>query len=580
MTDLRFEYPLATPPGNAVNLRLGGRSSGGVTRTLVARVSAPWRSRSGSARVHVRAPWESASKGVRAQIRAPWISTEVTRAQARAPWGPWGHPMRHGASAPWGSATPVAPSRARAPWLGVLAVSWRAQVVWGPGTPVQRELAAPWAGAIPLRHEADARWGPPESFRLRLVASWERATAFVKRVDVPWGDGVLLVGLGARYVPPPPPIVEPPPPGRYIPPPGDAVNLRFEDRLRRNTALVFGRRDRFTLIVPIREIYLMINSAVFQKVGSGEVIPCWALSMQTDSDSWTWGYSASVPYSAMPLLEPVAYGEPVEILATVNGFSVRLVVEGMSTERVFAQESLRITGRGRSAFLDEKYCAPSTFDNAGGLLSSQQIADQTMPFGWSVEWGLTAWPVPAGAWSHYGTPISALLAVASAGGAYVQPHEVDQIQRVLPLYPLPPWDWSSATPDFILPSDATTREAIEYADKPMYNRVYVRGTGQGITGSVKRAGTAGDLLAQMVVDPLITHRDAAAQRGLPILADVGRQARVTLRTPVFPGVGVVVPGKLVRYVDGAKVRIGISRGVSIDVQHPVIRQSIVLETHE
>ena len=40
---------------------------------------------------------------------------------------------------------------------------------------------------------------------------------------------------------------------------------------------------------------------------------------------------------------------------------------------------------------------------------------------------------------------------------------------------------------------------------------------------VTRAGTAGDVLAPMVVDALITQAAAAGQRNIAVLADIGRQ---------------------------------------------------------
>jgi hypothetical protein len=48
---------------------------------------------------------------------------------------------------------------------------------------------------------------------------------------------------------------------------------------------------------------------------------------------------------------------------------------------------------------------------------------------------------------------------------------------------------------------------------------------------------------------------------MPVLADVGRQAMVSLRLPVLPETGIIVPGKFVRYVDGGTTRLGLTRSV-------------------
>ena len=68
-----------------------------------------------------------------------------------------------------------------------------------------------------------------------------------------------------------------------------------------------------------------------------------------------------------------------------------------------------------------------------------------------------------------------------------------QTLRILPRYPVAPWDWSGVDPDFSLPSAATTRESVEWLEKPAYNAVYISGEGAGVLAQVQRGGTAGDL---------------------------------------------------------------------------------------
>ena len=124
------------------------------------------------------------------------------------------------------------------------------------------------------------------------------------------------------------------------------------------------------------------------------------------------------------------------------------------------------------------------------------------------------------------------------------------------------------------------RESIEWQDKAAYNRVYVGGTETGgILGQITRTGTAGDVVAPMVTDPLITHADAARARGRPILADTGRQARITLELPILPETGIITPGKLVQYTDAGTTRRGLVRSTAVTAQLPTARQTIELETH-
>lgn len=132
-----------------------------------------------------------------------------------------------------------------------------------------------------------------------------------------------------------------------------------------------------------------------------------------------------------------------------------------------------------------------------------------------------------------------------------------------------------------------TNEGVEWVEKARYDRVYVSGQGEsGRRVRVTRAGTAGEQLAQMVVDPLITDVIAGRQRGGRILADTGRISNYTLRGPAGlrdtdgENVGIVVPGKFVRYVDEGVERVGLTRSVNVDVQMPDIWQTLGVEMHD
>jgi len=282
-------------------------------------------------------------------------------------------------------------------------------------------------------------------------------------------------------------------------------------------------------------------------------------------------------------LEPATSGAPVEVELSVNGTVYRALVESISRSRTFGKASVSIQGRGKTALLDSPYAPVQNFTNANER-TAQQLMDDVLtlngiPLGWAVDWGITDWSVPAGVFSHQGSYISALNQIAGAAGAYIQPHASSQIIKVLPRYASTPWTWGSLTADFELPADVTTTEGIAWVEKARYDRVFVSGVQQGVLGQVTRTGTAGELLAPMISDTLITHVDAARQRGLSVLANTGRQATVTLKLPVLPETGVITPGKFVKYVDGATTRIGVVRSVGVDIGSPEIFQTIGVETH-
>lgn len=386
---------------------------------------------------------------------------------------------------------------------------------------------------------------------------------------------------------PPPGVIRVTPPSSpcYTP----STDLLFEFAGPADTQLIFYCEnhdtppDHETVVVPIRSVYIVINNVTLKRVAGNVPVPTTALSLSIDAESWTWGFTARIPQSAFDTVKS-SDGTPVELEANINGTAYRLLAENIARSRTFESSELTISGRGKSAVLASPYSQILTFNNDIERTAQQLMGDvltfNGVPIGWDVDWQLTDWLVPAGVFNVKGSYIDGLNAIVSAVGAYLQPDPVAQTMRALLRYPVAPWDWSGVTPDFELPSAVVQQEGIEWKVKADYNRVYVSGVSQGVLGRVTRSGTAGDLMAPMVTDALITEAAAARQRGISILGDTGRQALVTLRMPVLDTTGIIEPGKFVQYVDGSDTKIGIVRSTSVDAALPEVWQQLQVETHE
>lgn len=450
-------------------------------------------------------------------------------------------------------------------------------------------LGAPWQQAISLGHTARA--GHAETIRLRrftatdwkhgiplgrvLPAGHHHGLPMPRLLGSPWQQGIY-----------PPPGYWSPPPGPVVPEEGANV-LRFCHRLTLGLPAIlrFGCQGEAPAhrIIPIRSVYTVLNNVTLTRLPDGLVLPATDLALNIDVDSWCWGWSATLPEEYLDELMPAP--DHVEVQASVNGTAFRLRVEKITRTRQFGKARIQIGSRGRAAELADPNAPEMQYGNPDDALTAQQLAIAAitapgLPLGWDIDWQLEDWLVPQGVWSHQGTPISAVQRIAEAAGGYVQSDPVEKILHLLHRYPTKPWEWATATPDVEIPVAVTVTEDIEWTDKPNYTRVYVSGQGGGILGQVTRAGTAGDVLATMVTDPLITHPYAARQRGLAILADTGRQALQTLSLPVLEESGIIMPGQLIRFTEpGQPHRVGLVRGTSIKYGRPTLRQTIQVETH-
>lgn len=339
--------------------------------------------------------------------------------------------------------------------------------------------------------------------------------------------------------------------------------------------------DGEAVVVPVRRVYFVINNVTLHRVPDGAPVPVFNLSLSLDAASWTWGFEAVLPARAESLVAPGSASSPVELVASVNGTTFRVLAENISRERMFGDASIRVSGRGRNAVLTAPYAPTMSFSNAEARTARQLMDDvltvNGIPLGWTIDWGLTDWNVPAGAFARQGTWIEALTSIAEAAGGYLIPHTSLQNIRVRHRYPVAPWEWGTVTPNFVLPVDAVARESLRWLEKPAYNRVFVSGQDVGVLGQVTRAGTAGDMLAPMVVDPLITEAAAARQRGIAVLADTGRQIEVSLRLPVLAETGIIEPGAFIEYQDGSISRLALVRSTRVEAGMPEVWQTLGVE---
>ncbi len=452
--------------------------------------------------------------------------------------------------------------------------------------------AGPIRDATRFRHQDGDR-----TKRAGRVSFWQIARLLTQSQGSDFqSTSPSLKGWRGRYqdaVPPPPGIsvwVVPQPPA-LTPCYTASAHLLFAALASADSHLLFVCErhinppppDGEPVVVPVRRVYFVINNVTLYRVSDGAPVPVFNLSLSLDASSWAWGFDAVLPAKAEALVAGSASG-PVELVASVNGTPFRVLAESISRERMFGDTSIRISGRGRNAVLAAPYAPVMTFSNIEGRTARQLMDDALtvngIPLGWTVDWGLTDWNVPANAFAQQGSWIDALTAIAGAAGGYLIPHPSAQSIRVRHRYPVAPWEWSTVTPDFVLPVDAVALESLRWLEKPAYNRVFVSGQDVGVLGQVTRAGTAGDVLAPMVVDPLITEAAAARQRGIAVLADTGHQLEVSLRLPVLAETGIIEPGAFVEYQDGSVTRLGIVRATQVEAGLPEVWQTLGLQVYE
>jgi hypothetical protein len=608
-TDLRFVQPLDTT--QPVSLRFGdpGQVTRAVNATLAATLPAP--SLTSSFKYENSVP-----RGVKSQAVSAWQVADPAKVSVQEQYQtpdklkvvkalPWQEATRARADVPmaYQSADNIR-AQSGAEWRSAIHVTNSSSTIYSVMLRVVQARDARHSIADKVRNQQTTDWQDrSRQERPSLLGKWSEAqkVGFSHTGSIGAGERIRYARISPwqkamRPLPGLFALPNPLTPGKppcYTPPEGLAVLLRFLDAATTTADIRFscgtgsgsgaGSGTNATTIIPIQQVYIVINNVSLTRIEGNQLLPDVSLSLNIDMDSWTWGFSATLPASSLSLVEPGMSGDPVLLQASINGVNYRLLAESITRDRQFGKSTITVTGRGQSAALADPYSPVMSFGNDIDRTAQQLMQDALsfngVPIGWALDWRIEDWLVPAGNFSHRGSYMSAVTQIASAAGAFIQPDPVAKTLRVRSRMPIAPWTWNTATPDVQLPSSAIVKESIAWADKPDYNAVYLSGTSNnGVLALVKRQGTAGDNVAPMITDALLTDAIAARQRGRSVLADVGRNAMYSLSLPILPATGIIEPGTLIRYVDTQAV-IGITKGVSVSASGAQARQTIEVQTY-
>lgn len=511
----------------------------------------------------------------------------------------------------WQRAAALAGS-ARMHWQASLGLQAGTRAAWQLGLEATAALRAAYEEASALRAGTRPHWqrGADQSLAVRpafeqaLVltraarAHWQRATPLL-----PWwalrNAPALRVPTAWRphwqeaWLPRPGGTVRPPPPGPGKPICYDPARLgllvfRQPAGTAQHGTLVFictkpgdgpDPESPGRWLIPTLEVYVSTHSISAVTLPGEEPIALLDCQIDTDDGGFCWSFSANGPEHLLDQLAPVA-GLPARIRVTIDGIDWVFAVESVSRTRRFGQHRCAIQGRSITALLGAPYSPEQSWLSSATADASQLLADALEFTSTSVDWQITDWQIPAGAWSHSGTPLTAALRIAESVGAVLRSHRTLQELIYAPRYPYLPWEWADAIPDVEMPAAIITTDSLQPASTPAYDSVYVSGMAQGVLGHVVRTGYPGDLPAPQVTDALITDTAAARQRGQAVLGAAGNKLTQTMTLPLLTGgsyPGLILPGYLLKVNDIGHTWRGLVRSIRISAGMPTVRQTISVE---
>lgn len=344
--------------------------------------------------------------------------------------------------------------------------------------------------------------------------------------------------------------------------------------------------DDAPLSIPNLRSYI-VHNVITATIG-GIAVDLLSFNIKTDMDSYCWQGSIDITakdYDKIKHKLDVPRGSEPMVTAVVNGKPMAFIAEEQQRSRKFAQKSYSLSGRSVTARLGADYAV-----SQGGLIDqasyvSQIVAQQLNGLSISLlDWGISDWLVPAGAYSVANkTPIAVIADIAAAGGGFATSDPSQATLSVKPRWPVAAWQLASATPDVIVPIDVISDISDKKRTNPRYNTVLLNSASEG--GEVYRQTQGRDAAAPTQDHSLYTDRDAIVPAGTAILSDSGIHGDYTLRMRWADKYNVQLAklGDIWQINDPEGAWRGITTGVSVSIDQsndaPTVWQTVTIDRY-
>lgn len=306
--------------------------------------------------------------------------------------------------------------------------------------------------------------------------------------------------------------------------------------------------------------YCMHNIITAQLLDN-TIIELESVNISSNTDSFTFAFSAKLADDTQANLLYGTNGEPVHILININGVDFEFLVEDVSTGLVFGNSDVSIKGRGVVALLATPFHIPTTLIQQA-LSGVQQIADMIIPNGHTVNWTSPTFNVTGGAYSHSNkAPIAALLQLAQDVGSVIVPTRTGTDIKIAPRYKVLPWNFATASPDVVVPLDVVTAMTRVNPVVSQFNGIYVHGSSIGaVQGFCRLVGTSGNVLLPTVSATVLTNNIGVEARAARELAKFSTQPDIKSFTMPMYQLGAV-NDQIPLLEVGQFIEVGTVRGV-------------------
>ena len=335
--------------------------------------------------------------------------------------------------------------------------------------------------------------------------------------------------------------------------------------------------------VDFLEPYFVKNTIGLINLETGEVIAATSVDFSTDTSSFAWSGSLSVPASEVSKITSPT-NKPVLLGLTFNGHEAIFLVQSITKSVSFNNKSYKVSVISPTALLSSPYSREDSFSleqDAAPQTIIENLID-TPNTGIALDWQYLSpldWIVKAKTFSYQSLPpIKAIGELVKDSAVFLYSELGSKTLTIKKKRPFAFWE--TVVDPIILQEAFTSSYSLSIEHHRNYTGVYaisgVSGV-EGITAFITRAEYDGAELAPQIVVPPLTSNQALIDVGKYALGTSGVIEQRSLNTPIIEGQPLVKPADVVKFTHEGSTYVGTVLSTGINIKFNSQYQNFVVE---
>lgn len=397
---------------------------------------------------------------------------------------------------------------------------------------------------------------------------WNVSDVFTNKKNIIWNIAGLPSGCGPSIRPP---VIPPKPPKP------DVITIKRDlifckkPNNKNPIDLVFGDECEWIdngYSIPEKDVYIVQNNVEIFRTDDNKIIKAFTVDIGASRQDYLWSGSLSLPFSE---LEKIVDTPEIEI--NINQYKFIVDVNDISIKQEFNSKLIEISVSSTTNRLKTIKAHNLMRDASSIAIMSAQLSRDDLETGFKfVSQNSVDWVIPNGIIEYDDAfALDIINSIALAVGDTVISHAHNKEIIVKEKY-------SSEDTVYSLPIGKLFDYGTDEIESEEYNAVVVTGENKGVTAVVRKDGTAGEKIASMIVNKLITGQEAARRAAINAIFNTSdRSVMIDAESVLFKEAPMIYPSDAVKigndvgWVDDVNIRCEMSNKTLI------VRHSISIE---